>query len=69
MGQGSLQQRQATIMIDTKTIQDCGFSFLGSKNGLNAGTVGGFARHVGYYDVKKLFGPKMKHRKKGVQYE
>jgi hypothetical protein len=41
-----------------RTMHDAGFSFGGGKNGLNLGTMGAFARHAGYYDVKRYSGPK-----------
>ena len=49
---------QGTIVINTKTMHDCGFSFGGGKQGLSLGTMGAYARHAGFYDVKKFFGPK-----------
>jgi hypothetical protein len=49
---------QGTIVINAKTMHDCGFSFGGGKQGLNLGTMGAYARHAGFYDVKKFFGPK-----------
>ncbi|MBN1567865.1 MAG: MoaF N-terminal domain-containing protein [Acidobacteria bacterium] len=49
---------QGTIVINTKTMHDAGFSFGGGKDGLNLGTMGAFARHAGFYDIKKYFGPK-----------
>jgi hypothetical protein len=50
---------QGTIVINTNTMHDCGFSFGGGKGGLNLGTMGAHARHAGYYDVKKFFGPRV----------
>jgi hypothetical protein len=49
---------QGTIVINAKTMHDCGFSFSGGKQGLNFGTMGAYARHAGFYDVNKFFGPK-----------
>jgi hypothetical protein len=49
---------QGTIVINTKTMHDAGFSFGGGKNGLNLGIMGAHARNAGYYDVRKYFGPK-----------
>jgi hypothetical protein len=51
---------QGTIVINTNTMHDCGFSFSGGKGGLNLGTMGAIARHAGYYDLKKFAGPKLK---------
>jgi hypothetical protein len=50
---------QGTILINTKTMHDAGFSFGGGKNGLNLGTMGAYARHAGYFDIKRFFGPKV----------
>ncbi len=50
---------QGTIVINTKTMHDAGFSFGGGKNGLNLGTMGAYARHAGYYDVRRFLGPKV----------
>lgn len=49
---------QGTILINTKTMHDCGFGFSGGKGGLNLSTMGAHARHAGYYDLKRFFGPK-----------
>jgi hypothetical protein len=49
---------QGTIVINTKTMHDAGFSFSGGKNGLNLGTMGAYARHAGSFDVRKFFGVK-----------
>ncbi len=48
---------QGTIVINTKTMHDAGFSFSGGKDGLNLGTMGALARNAGCYDIKKFFGP------------
>jgi len=49
---------QGTIVINTKTLHDCGFGFSGGKGGLSLTTVGAHARHAGFYDLKRFFGPK-----------
>jgi hypothetical protein len=49
---------QGTIVINTKTMHDCGFGFSGGKDGLRLSTMGAIARHAGHYDVKRFFGPK-----------
>jgi hypothetical protein len=46
---------QGTILINTKTMHDSGFGFSGGKDGLTLNTIGAYARHAGYYDVKKFF--------------
>jgi hypothetical protein len=48
---------QGTILINTKTMHDCGFGFSGGKDGLRLDTMGAFARNAGSYDVKRFFGP------------
>ena len=45
---------QGTIVINTRTMHDCGFSFSGGRRGLNLGTMGAQARNAGYYDLKKF---------------
>jgi hypothetical protein len=49
---------QGTIVINTRTMHDCGFTFSGGKDGLNLGTIGAYARHAGCYDVREFFGRK-----------
>ncbi len=46
---------QGTIVINTKTMHDCGFGFSGGKNGLSLSAMGAYARHAGYFDVKKFY--------------
>jgi hypothetical protein len=48
---------QGTILINTKTMHDCGFGFSGTKDGLRLDTMGAYARNAGIYDIKKYFGP------------
>jgi hypothetical protein len=48
---------QMTVVISMKTMHDCGFGFSGGREGLNLGVIGAFARNIGYYDVKRFFGP------------
>jgi hypothetical protein len=50
---------QGTIVINTKTMHDCGFGFSGGKGGLRLSTMGAYARNAGYYDAKRFFGPIM----------
>jgi hypothetical protein len=52
------------VMINEKIRRDCGFSFSGGREGVKLTLLGAIGRHIGYYDVKKYFGPKA--RKKGV---
>jgi hypothetical protein len=52
------------VMINEKIRHDCGFDFSGSREGVKLNLVGAIGRHIGYYDIKKYFGPDA--RKKGV---
>ena len=45
-------------MINEKIRRDCGFDFSGGKEGVKLNLVGAIGRHIGYYDIKKYFGPK-----------
>ena len=53
-----------TVMINEKLRRDCGFDFSGGREGVKLNLVGAIGRHIGYYDIKKYFGPKA--RIKGV---
>jgi hypothetical protein len=48
------------VVINTKITHDCGFGFNGNANGINLGLTGAIGRHIGKFDVKGYFGPKMK---------
>ena len=50
---------QGTIVINTKTMHDCGFGFSGSKNGLSLSTMGALARNAGRFNIGKFMGPKV----------
>lgn len=45
------------VMINEKLRHDCGFSFQGGREGVKLNLVGAIGRHIGYYDIKKYFGP------------
>ena len=49
---------EGAIVINTRTMHDCGFSFSGGKDGLELGTIGAYARHAGTYDLREFFGRK-----------
>lgn len=49
-------------LINTKTSHDCGFGFSGGAMGVNLGLTGAIGRHIGCFDIKKFYGPKV-HRK------
>lgn len=51
---------QGTIVINTRTMHDCGFAFHVGKDGLNLSTVGAHARNAGSYDVKKYLPLKLR---------
>jgi hypothetical protein len=49
-------------MLNTKASHDCGFGFSGGAQGVNLSLTGAIGRHIGQYDIKKYFGPKI-HKK------
>jgi hypothetical protein len=49
-------------LINTKISHDCGFNYSGSTKGVNLGVTGAIGRHIGYFDIKKFYGPKI-HKK------
>jgi len=51
---------EMVVLINEKLRRDCGFSFQGDKEGVRLNLVGAIGRHIGYYDIKKYFGPKMR---------
>jgi hypothetical protein len=50
----------STIVINTRTMRECGFGYGVGKNGLGLSDVGALARSAGFYDVKRFLGPKVK---------
>jgi hypothetical protein len=50
---------QCVIVFNTRTMHDGGFSYSVSREGLNLGSLGAYARTAGYYDIKKFFGLKL----------
>jgi len=44
-------------LINTKISHDCGFGFSGGARGVNLGLTGAIGRHIGYFDIKKYYGP------------
>jgi hypothetical protein len=52
------------VMINEKIRRDCGFDFSGGREGVKLNLVGAIGRYIGYYDIKKYFGPRA--RKEGV---
>ncbi len=49
-------------LINTKISHDCGFGYSGGAQGVNLGLTGAIGRHIGQFDIKKYYGPKI-HRK------
>jgi len=50
----------SAIVINTRTMRECGFGYGVGKNGLSLSDVGALARNAGYYDVNRFMGPKGK---------
>jgi hypothetical protein len=44
------------LVINTKTMHDCGVDYHCGKDGLRLGSVGAQARNAGQFDIKKFFG-------------
>jgi hypothetical protein len=49
-------------LLNTKVSHDCGFGFSGGDRGVSLGLTGAIGRHIGQFDIKKYYGPKV-HRK------
>jgi hypothetical protein len=49
-------------LINTKISHDCGFNYSGGARGVSLGLTGAIGRHIGYFDIKQYFGPRI-HRK------
>jgi len=49
-------------LINTKISHDCGFNYSGGATGVSLGLTGAIGRHIGSFDIKKYFGPKI-HKK------
>ena len=49
-------------LINTKITHDCGFNYSGGARGVTLGLTGAIGRHIGQFDIKKYYGPKI-HRK------
>jgi hypothetical protein len=48
-------------LINTNISHDCGFNYSGGARGVTLGLTGAIGRHIGYFDIKKYYGPKV-HR-------
>ncbi|HSW38263.1 MAG TPA: MoaF N-terminal domain-containing protein [Acidobacteriota bacterium] len=53
---------QMIVMINTRITHDCGFGFSGGAGGVNLGLTGAIGRHIGEYDVRRFFGPRLKRQ-------
>jgi hypothetical protein len=49
-------------LINTKISHDCGFGYSGGAQGVSLGLTGAIGRHIGSFDIKKFYGPKV-HKK------
>jgi hypothetical protein len=49
---------ETCIVMDNKTMRVCGFEFQGGSRGVDLSVEGAIARSIGFYDVKRFFGPK-----------
>ena len=47
-----------TLVINTRTMHDCGIGYHCGKEGLSLGSIGAHARNAGNFDIKKFYGPK-----------
>lgn len=50
----------STIVINTRTMRECGFGYGVGKNGLSLSDVGAYARNAGVYDIMRFMGPRVK---------
>jgi hypothetical protein len=48
---------ETCIVINTKTMHDCGFGYSVVEQGLSLGAIGALARNIGQYNVERFFGP------------
>lgn len=49
---------QGTLLWNTRSMHDCGFSYGVSKDGLRLSTIGAYARDAGRFDIRKFYGAK-----------
>jgi MoaF C-terminal domain/MoaF N-terminal domain len=47
-----------TLVINTRTMHDCGIGYHCGENGLSLNSIGAQARNAGCFDVRKFYGPK-----------
>jgi hypothetical protein len=51
-----------TILVNLRTMRNCGVDYHGGPNGISLGSVGAHARHAGRFDTAKFFTPKAAER-------
>lgn len=54
---------QMIVLINTRITHDCGFGFSGGAGGVNLSLTGAIGRHIGCYDVRDYFPPKVRGKK------
>jgi hypothetical protein len=47
-----------TLVINTRTMHDCGIGYHCGTEGLSLSAIGAYSRNAGQFDVKKFYGPK-----------
>jgi hypothetical protein len=47
-----------TLVINMRTMHDCGIGYHCGKEGLSMSSIGAQARNAGYFDIRKFYGPK-----------
>lgn len=47
-----------TLVINTRTMHDCGIGYHCGKDGLSLSAIGAYARNAGQFDLRKFYGPK-----------
>ncbi|MDR0843188.1 MAG: molybdenum cofactor biosynthesis F family protein [Acidobacteriota bacterium] len=53
-------------LINTKISHDCGFGFSGGAMGVSLSLTGAIGRHIGSFDIRKFYGPKVHKNKRGA---
>jgi len=53
-------------LINTKISHDCGFGFSGGAMGVSLSLTGAIGRHIGAFDIKRFYGPRIHAKKKGA---
>ena len=53
-------------LINTKMMHDCGFGYSGGARGVSLSLTGAIGRHLGCFDIKQFYGPKIPKQERGV---